>query len=398
MNSIRSRLPGAAGTDARRQGRKRWPSLRNWTVSPRGIGVVIRLDLRRRVRSSRWRLALVLWCVAVGAVTVLTIAATGSLAAQGYPGSGLPTGRSVFGTVVFFVLFLGILLAPTLSSSAINGDRENGTLAGLQVTLLTPAEIVLGKLLAAWLAALTFLIAGLPFIVWALHAGGVSVRAFLAATALIAVLLLVACALGIGFSAAVRTTSGSTAMTYLATGGLCIVTVILFGLGSAIQTQEERIRVWTAPATSDWGNRGPVRCAWEYEEVSRTHSERVWWLLAVNPFVIVADATGFDASRAAEGTAGSASGRDRPAFLADPLGAIRYSVRAAHTGPALEADWCGAYGSDGPSPVPERDLDDSDVWPWGLGIDAILGLGAVTSAIRRLRVPAGVLPRGTRIA
>ena len=67
--------------------------------------------------------------------------------------SALDTGSAgplLFGAVTFLVLGLGLLVTPTLTSTAINGDRNAGTLATLQVTLLSPAEIALGKLLAAW--------------------------------------------------------------------------------------------------------------------------------------------------------------------------------------------------------------------------------------------------------
>ena len=62
------------------------------------------------------------------------------------------------------MLGLGLLVTPTLASTGINGDRNAGTLATLQVTLLTPAEIAAGKLLAAWAAACAFLVASLPFL------------------------------------------------------------------------------------------------------------------------------------------------------------------------------------------------------------------------------------------
>ena len=54
------------------------------------------------------------------------------------------------------MLLLAVLVSPTLSGNAINGDRDAATLAPVQVTLATTAEILLAKFLAAWITGLAF--------------------------------------------------------------------------------------------------------------------------------------------------------------------------------------------------------------------------------------------------
>ena len=54
----------------------------------------------------------------------------------------------MFGVVVLVVLALALLVAPALAAQSVNGDRERGTLATLQVTRLRAGEIAVGKLLA----------------------------------------------------------------------------------------------------------------------------------------------------------------------------------------------------------------------------------------------------------
>ena len=93
--------------------------------------------------------------------------------------------RRVFSVVVFFVLLLGTLVSPALSGNAINGERDAGTLATTQVTLITTAQLVIGKWLAAWLTALAFLAASVPFLVFGIVLGQIS-----AATIVISVLVL----------------------------------------------------------------------------------------------------------------------------------------------------------------------------------------------------------------
>src|SRR5690606_7936910 len=194
----------------------------DWSLSWQGVRTVTQLELRQRVRSTRWKIALVVWFVVVGLITLLTSGAVTmlfddpSLGADG-------AGGTMFGVVVFFVLFLGLLVAPALPAPAINGDRAAGTLATLQATLLTPAEIVVGKLLAAWLAALAFLAASVPCIVWACAGGGLPFWSLVSVVLVLAVVLGVVCAVGLGFSALTAKTSGSAVLTYLTVGGLSVV-------------------------------------------------------------------------------------------------------------------------------------------------------------------------------
>ena len=44
------------------------------------------------------------------------------------------------------------------------------------------------------------------------------------------------------------------------------------------------------------------------------------------------------------------------------------------------------------------DQDSRPVWPTGLAVDVLLGVGAVVLTARRLRTPSRTLPRGQRVA
>jgi len=358
-----------------------------WRVTRHGVRTVATLELRQRVRSTRWKIALLVWFVVVGAITALAWYAMATTAVVGV--NGAPFGPAIFGLVVFFVLFLGLVVAPTLSATAINGDRSAGTLAILQVTLLSPAEIVLGKLLAAWVAALAFLVVSVPFLVVALAAGGTPVLAVVVCLAVLALLLAAVCAIGLGFSALTARSAGSAVLTYLAVAGLTVVSLLVFGLTLAtVSAEEKEVRVWTVPSTYDWESEDVPACVWETQTHVVSHTERTWWLLAVNPFVVVADA----APRVED--AGDAS------TGLDVLGGIRQGVRALRAGPADEVDHCYPEQQTAGyvSPVAERDIDDSPVWPWGLAANLLLGGAGIVTAVRRLRIPQRTLARGTRVA
>jgi hypothetical protein len=134
---------------------------------------------------------------------------------------------------------------------------------------------------------------------------------------------------------------------------------------------------------------------WETQTMDQAHTERTWWLLAINPFVVLADA--------------APQARDDVSLAGDPLSAIRSGVRLARTGPAQELDFCTGmfgFGSAGPdgvpveveSPVEEPEPDRSVVWPYGLAANLLLGAGGLVVAVRRLAIPQRRLARGTRVA
>jgi ABC-type transport system involved in multi-copper enzyme maturation permease subunit len=363
----------------------------SWSVTWHGVRTVATLELRQRVRSTRWYWSLGAFFVVVGAVTALTFVATSRLADVTDPA----VGRTMFGFIVFFVLFLGMVVSPTLAATSINGDRAAGTLATLQVTLLSPAEIVLGKLLASWVASLVFLAASVPFIIWAFAAGGTALVGLLTTLLLLALVLAVVCAIGLGFSALAARTAGSAVLTYAAVAGLTVVSLIAFGLSIPLVSGEERVQVYTedwSRGEPEWDADGnminPPPCVLREEDRYVVHSERTWWLLAVNPFVVVADA--LPPLREGDGYTSF-----------DPMTGIRYGVRMARLGGApqpLQECWSSMDWREQERLERERADALPPVWPWGLVANLLLGAGGVALAVRRLSLPQSTLPKGVRVA
>lgn len=358
------------------------PSRRSpWSMTWHGVRTVAVLDLRQRVRSTRWVVALVVWFLVVGAITVL---ATGAVSTTwGANGTRADYGPLLFGIVAFLVLGLGLLVTPTLTSTAVNGDRNAGTLATLQVTLLTPAEIAMGKLLAAWVSSLAFLAISVPFLALALAFGGTPFWSLLRVVLLVALLLAGVCGIGIGYSAMTARTAGSTVLTFLTVATLTIFSLIFYAVTFPSITTTEQVRVYGVP--TDWDGTGTVDCVWTTEERDVMHTERTWWLLGINPFVVVADG------------AGTGVLEDR----SDPLAGIRDGVRSLRAGPDPELDqcwsWDGRTDTDGVV-VEQAEPTDTPVWPWGLAFNLLLGAGGFAFAVRRLTIPQRTLPKGTRVA
>ncbi|KRD43962.1 hypothetical protein ASE38_07180 [Cellulomonas sp. Root930] len=358
------------------------PRSATWGLTWHGVQTVAVLELRQRVRSTRWIVALIVWFVVVGGITLLTSGAITALSSGEAFGERPSNGPLLFGAVTFLVLGLGLLVTPTLASTGINGDRNAGTLATLQVTLLTPAEIAAGKLLAAWAAACAFLVASLPFFGIALALGGTPGTALPRVVLLVAVLLAAVCGIGLGFSALTARTAGSTVLTFLTVAALTLLTPILFGLTYPSISRTQTVEVSTVP--QDWTGEVDAECEVQLQERTVTHTERTWWLLGLNPFVVLADGAG-----TTEYT--RFSGNDN-----DPLGAIRDGVRELRAGPTIPLDecWTDQTSVDDRTEAASR----TPVWPWGLAVTVLLGAGGFVVAVRRLHVPTRTLARGTRVA
>lgn len=373
-----------------------------WRPSRAGIALVTQLELRQRVRSTRWKWALAVFVVLVGAVALLLQSTVRGDMFYGGPGD------VVFGVLVFFVLFLGLLVSPTLSATSINGDNKDGTLAPLQVTALSAIDIVLGKLLAAWAASLAFLALSIPFMVWGFVGSGAPVGAVLVTVLVLAVELLVVCAIGLGWSALASRTAASAVLSYVSVATLSVLTLVFFGLSFVLVTEPTTVRyydqeyyyegdqaydAWSGVAIDD-----PVegeRCTWREQVEEMPHTERTWWLLAANPFVIVADAA----------PSNDTVSESRYESQQTMLGSIKYAVRSARLGPETVRNYCWGYnGLEEPELLPEEVerreqlAGLSAVWPWGLLFHGLLAAGGVTLAVRRLRVPHGELSAGTRVA
>lgn len=114
-----------------------------------------------------------------------------------------PSGRAMFASVTGALLALETFFLPALASSAIAGERERGTLSLLQLSALSPARIVVGKLAALLVTLSPLLALALPVLALASIYGGVQATDVLFAAGLLAVHALALAATGLGASSLV---------------------------------------------------------------------------------------------------------------------------------------------------------------------------------------------------
>jgi ABC-type transport system involved in multi-copper enzyme maturation permease subunit len=349
-------------------------------MNVRHVALVVAQEFRIRLRTGRWRWLLAVWVALLVVITALLDA--GLRTGYGREEDDSLRGVPLFGFLMCFILGVMLVISPALTSQTINGDRERGTLATLQVTRLRPAEIATGKLLAAWGVGLAALALSVPFTGYAMVRGGIEVGRMLAVYAVVALLIGTICAVSQALSSLLARSITSALLSYVVTAGLAVGTLIAFGLALPLTAEEREVR---------------------YEGVNYTyvqtiqHTDQVWWLLAPNPFVILADAAPRVPPRATR------DGLIVRYESYDPLSAIGWQVRQLRMPAEYTVDIVGDvppfeyryYDEEGNRIDPP---DERVVWPYGLAFSVLLGGAALAVTTRRLRTPTDRLPRGIRVA
>ncbi len=354
------------------------------------VRTVAVLELRQRVRSTRWQIMLVVWGV------VLVLLCGGLTALAGMTGSEAEdTAPILYDLTVCFVLGIGLIIAPTLSATSVNGDRADATLALLQATRLRSQEIVVGKLVAAWSAALAFLAVALPFLLVFTLLGGAAWMTLAGHLLILVVTLGAVCAIGLGFSAATARPSASAVLTYLVVAGLVIGSPIITAISTtAVQGKQTTLSYETDYSAS---TNGKVVC--ETEPHVRTsnvvHVERIWWMLVPDPFVALADVSG--RSMVYGGQSTYTEYDTQPLYPASPLGMAGVAVDQMRNPQPKEVviNHCEPETTSGPF---NWEITHIAFWPVSLVMVLALGAWSLTSASRRLRTPVHRLARGTRVA
>lgn len=346
-----------------------------WRLSRHGVSTVVWLELRRLMRARRWLVAWGLWTLVVtglcGLIVLSVVSLGGSVNAE--------TGTILFGVIVLVVLSFGLLVAPGLAATSINGDSRDGTLATLQATLLSPAEIAVGKLLAAWCGTLALLAGALPSLVVAFTLGGTSLLRLLVILLLVGVSLAVVTAIGLGLSAVVNKPVASIVTSYVVAFCLAVVAPLIVPLSASLLTTEETI-TYREPTSFDAETGAPTSCVEREVVTDVPRTDWTWWLLVASPYVVVADA---------------APAQPVQDVDADVLRGLGNVAREARLGPRLVEDYCSTRYEQGRAA--ERE-DLTPVWPFGIVFYLLLVAGSTAAAVRRLRTPVGRLPVGQRIA
>lgn len=200
-------------------------------LRPGPLNPVLSRELRQRMRSPRAAVLLSVYLVLLVIILQVLYAALGARNAFEGPAveNTAALGRSIFQTLLFFVLALVCFIVPSVTAGAISGERERQTLVPLQVTLLRPRQILTGKLFASVAFVVLLILATLPLAGISFLLGGVEPLEVVKATAMVLLVALAVASLSLWCSTYLRSTSGATVVAMALAFALCVGTFLAYG-------------------------------------------------------------------------------------------------------------------------------------------------------------------------
>lgn len=185
------------------------------------INPVLSRELRERFRGRRPYVVIAVFLLVLTLATYLVVQhvrsdSVGNLSAL------TSAGRTTFETLILVLVLLVTFFVPGIAAGSIAGERERRTLSALQVTLLRPGQVVLGKVGAAMSFVLLLLVAALPFAVTAYLLGGIDISTAVTGLVIVAVVGLLLTLIVIGVTVRSRRTQSATMLGY----GVALVVLI----------------------------------------------------------------------------------------------------------------------------------------------------------------------------
>jgi ABC-2 type transport system permease protein len=203
------------------------------------VNPVLRRELIERTRSGRTPVVLTIYLLLLSGILYLVYSVTRDARTDPWESavSQVATaGRGIFEWLVFFMLLLVLFLVPGITAGAIAGERERQTLVPLQVTLLRPHSILLGKIAASTAFLVLLLVATIPLLAVTYLIGGVSIGQVLGASAMVAFTGQVLACVSAAISACVRRVQAATVLAYAFALALTVGTLLVYAAAALVDT------------------------------------------------------------------------------------------------------------------------------------------------------------------
>jgi ABC-2 type transport system permease protein len=197
---------------------------------------VLTRELRGRIRGWRALVILIVYLSLTGLITFLVYAASASSFSNGVNDveAGRSIGKAIFITVMIATLVQVCVITPALTAGAISGEKERQSYDLLITTLLSPVQIILGKLTSALAFAMLLIFASLPMAGLSFLFGGVSGTELLIGVAGLAATAICYATVGVFWSTVMRSTLAATVMSLGSVIFLLLFIPFLFVVGSLI--------------------------------------------------------------------------------------------------------------------------------------------------------------------
>jgi ABC-2 type transport system permease protein len=312
------------------------------------VNPVLRRELKERMRDRRTGFVLTVY---LALLAIVLYALYNNARRQQQFGGVDPlatanVGRGMFEALLFTVLLLVCFLVPGNTAEAIVGERERQTLIPMQVTLLSPRSVVVGKLLASLAYLSLLVVATTPLLASSFLFGGVTLVEMVKGIGMVMVTGIVLAALALAASSMARRVQTATILAYGMTLLLLVGTFAFYGFENVVSGH---------PGTQ--------------------HNKAV---LVLNPLVATADAV---------------AGRSTDIGSGSPLTSLRNMLHRGDNqvvlGGVAVGNGSGSGGFVAPI-VPGRARSTGSVPYAGYSLlcFTVLTLGSLALTVRRLRTPA----------
>ncbi len=194
---------------------------------------VLGREIKERFRSRRAPVFVTLWVLGVGLIGYLVYLIAQLTARDAFGlGQGVAggyMGRFIFEGMLLLLMTAVVMIVPGLTALSIVGERERQTFHLLQVTQLTPLQIVLGKLWSSMSYFLLLLVSVAPIVALPLLFGGVRMGDVFVALGMLILTAVMLGSIGIWGSSRARSSRGAVANAYLWSFILAFITFAAMG-------------------------------------------------------------------------------------------------------------------------------------------------------------------------
>lgn len=201
----------------------------NVTLNP-----VLGREIKERFRSRRAPVFVTLWVLGVGLLGYLVYLLAQATARNAFGlGQGVAggyMGKFIFEGMLALLMTAVVMIVPGLTALSIVGERERQTFQLLQVTQLTPLQIVLGKLWSSMSYFLLLLVAVAPVAALPLLFGGVRLGDVLVGLGMLVLTAVMLGSIGIWGSSRARSSRGAVANAYVWAFVLAFITFAFLGI------------------------------------------------------------------------------------------------------------------------------------------------------------------------
>ncbi len=197
---------------------------------------VLTRELRGRIRGWRAMIILIVYLSITGLITFLVYTASASSFSNGVNDveAGRGIGKAIFITVMLATLVQVCVITPALTAGAISGEKERQSYDLLITTLLSPLQIILGKLTSALAFAMLLIFASLPMAGLSFLFGGVSGTELVIGVIGLAATAICYATIGVFWSTVMRSTLAATVMSLGSIIFLLLFVPFIFVVGSVI--------------------------------------------------------------------------------------------------------------------------------------------------------------------